>query len=104
MLRGEGDGARVPDSLQTHSYSPLRVFLSLWPLKSDQHVISPYIITPGSNIQVTRKEKMIINWRSSWLLNKFSSLAPKEMYREQYGEYAFWCWGYKGSKHEPVIF
>ena len=51
--------------------------------KSDQYSISPYIITPESYIQVTRIKKMIINQRSSWLLNKFSFSAPKEMYREQ---------------------
>ena len=31
---------------------------------SDWHLISPYIITPESNIKVTRIKKMIINWRS----------------------------------------
>ena len=36
-------------------------------------------------------KEMIINCRQSWLLNKFSFLAPWEMYREQYGEYAYWC-------------
>ena len=30
---------------------------------------------------------MITNFRNSWLLNKFSLLAPKEMYVEQYQEY-----------------
>ena len=50
--------------------------------KSDQHPISPYIISPESNIYVTRIEKMIINLRSSWLLNKFSLSVSKEMYRE----------------------
>ena len=30
---------------------------------------------------------MIMNFRNSWLLNKFSLLAPKEMYVEQYQEY-----------------
>ena len=64
--------------------------------KSDQHPISPYIISPESNIYVTRIEKMIINLRSSWLLNKFSLSASKEMYRAQYEEYVFWCWGVKG--------
>ena len=36
-------------------------------------------------------KEMITNCRQSWLLNKFSFLAPWEMYREQYGEYAYWC-------------
>ena len=34
---------------------------------------------------------MITNEKNSWLLNIFSLWAPKEMYREQYGEYAYWC-------------
>ena len=33
-------------------------------------------------------KEMITNKRSSWLVNKFSLLAPKEMYEEKYGEYA----------------
>ena len=35
---------------------------------------------------------MITHQRSSWLLNEFSLLAPHEMYRENYREYAYWCW------------
>ena len=31
---------------------------------SDWHLISPYIITPESNIKVRRIKEMIINWRS----------------------------------------
>ena len=34
---------------------------------------------------------MITNKRNSWLLNIFSLWAPKEMYREHYGENAYWC-------------
>ena len=64
--------------------------------ESDYHLISPFIITPESNIEVMRIKEMIINWRTSWLLNKFSLPAHKEIYREQYGEYAFWYWGVKG--------
>ena len=26
-----------------------------------------------------------------WLANKFSLSVPLEMYKEQYGEYAYWC-------------
>ena len=59
--------------------------------KSDQLMISPNNITLESNIKVTRIKEMITNWKSSWFLNKFSLLAPQEMYREQYGEYAYWC-------------
>ena len=64
--------------------------------ESDKHLISPFNITPESHIKVMRIKEMIINWRTSWLLNKFSLPAHKEIYREQFGEYAFWYWGVKG--------
>ena len=32
------------------------------------------------------------------MLNKFSLLVPKEMYREQYGEYAYWVLGVERLK------
>ena len=38
---------------------------------------------------VVRIKEMITNKRSSYLLNKFSSSAPWEIYRELYGEYAY---------------
>ena len=56
--------------------------------KSDQRPISPYNIIPELHIKVTRIKEMITNQRSSWLLNNFSLLAPKEIYREQYRENA----------------
>ena len=59
--------------------------------KSDQILISPYIITPESNIKAMRIKEMITNLESSWFSSKFSSSALEEMYREQYGEYANWC-------------
>ena len=34
------------------------------------------------------------------MLNKFSLSVPKEMYREQYGEYAYWVLGVKGWKQK----
>ena len=43
-------------------------------------------ITLESQIKV-RKKKVITNWRNSWLLHKFSSSAPWEAYREQWGEF-----------------
>ena len=67
------------------------ITLTLWSPKSDQHPISFNSITPESNIKVMRIKKMITNWRGSWLLNKFSLPALEEMYREHYGEYAYWC-------------
>ena len=50
----------------------------------------------GLNIKITRIKKMITNRRSSWLLYKFSSSTPHDMYREQNGECAYWCKGVKG--------
>ena len=41
-------------------------------------------------------KEMIHNLRSPWLWNKFSLSEPYEMYREQYGEYAYWCQGVEG--------
>ena len=45
-------------------------------LKSDQLLISPYNITPESNIKVMRIKEMITNQKGSWLSNKFSLSAP----------------------------
>ena len=59
--------------------------------KSDWLLIFPYIITLKSNIKVRRKKEVITNQGSYWLIDKFSLLAPQEMYREQNGEYAHWC-------------
>ena len=39
--------------------------------KSDQHLNSPYNITPESHVKVMRIKEMTTNWRSSWLLEKF---------------------------------
>ena len=58
--------------------------------ESDQYLISPFNIIPQSSIKVMRIKEMIINWRTSWLLNKFSFPAHQDMYGEQYGEYAYW--------------
>ena len=54
--------------------------------KSDQHLSSPYNKTPESRIKVTRIKEIITNWRSSRLLNNFSSSAPWEVFIEQYEE------------------
>ena len=64
--------------------------------QSDLLLIFPYSITLKSNVKVKRKKEMITNQGSYWLIDKFSLLAPQEMYREQYGEYAYWCWGVNG--------
>ena len=48
-------------------------------LKSDQHPISPYIITPETNIEVTRIQEMIMNQKNSSLLIQSSLSAPWEI-------------------------
>ena len=52
----------------------IQQFNTLTP-QSDWHLISPYHIPPESNIKVWRKKELITNYRSSWLLDKFSMLA-----------------------------
>ena len=37
-----------------------------------------------------RIKEMITNEINFWLEDKFSLAAPYKMYKEQYGEYAFW--------------
>ena len=49
--------------------------------KIDQHLISPYNITPESHIMTMRVKEMITHYKNSWLLNKLS--VPLEMYKEQ---------------------
>ena len=68
-------------------YTSERKNLNPLTLKSGQPLISPYNITPESNIKVTRIKEMITNLQNL-VLNKFSLSALQEMYREQYGEYA----------------
>ena len=67
-------GYRVDSSIQTKYYY-LHSINSLNP-KSNQHLISPYNITPESHIKVMRIKEMITNQRSFWLVNKFSLSAP----------------------------
>ena len=44
-----------------HSFHFVQDILTLCYLKSDKHLISPYNITPESNINVTRIKEMITN-------------------------------------------
>ena len=46
--------------------------------KGDQHLISLFSIIPESNIKVMRIKEMIINWKTSWLLNKFPLLRHQD--------------------------
>ena len=56
------------------------LYFSVNPLipKSDQHLISPFSIIPESNIKVMRIKEVIINWKTSWLLNKFPLLGHRD--------------------------
>ena len=56
-----------------------------------RHSIFPFSITLESNVKVMTIQEMITNLRSSRLLNKFSFSTSEEIYREKYGEYAYWC-------------
>ena len=69
--------------LMSTSFSMISWIIHLT-LESDQLLISPYNITPESNIKVTRIKEMITNLKSSWFLNKFLLSALQEMYREQW--------------------
>ena len=44
--------------------------------KSDKHLISPNSTTSESNIKVARMKEMVMNSRSSWLLDKLSLWEP----------------------------
>ena len=55
--------------------------------ESDQHLISPYSIMAESFIEIMRIKEMIATQRSF----EFSLLVLKETYREQKGEYGYWC-------------
>ena len=61
------------------------------PAPSVINIQFPFIISHLNNIHVfSAKIKEMIQFRCS-------SKAPKKMYREQYGEYAYWCKGVKGE-------
>ena len=63
-----------------------------------------YISSIKWNIKVTRKTEMITNWRGArWLRNKFFMSASWDMYGEQYGESAWWCWGVQGYETQPLL-
>ena len=66
--------------------------------KSYQHLNSPNSNTTEMFIKITRMKKMITNLGFFNLIIKFSFSVPKEKYREEYGEYEYWCWGVKGLK------
>ena len=62
------------------------------------HLISSQSITPQYHIEVKRIREMIISTKEAFdcLKIKFSLSVPKEIGREQYGEYAYWYKDVKG--------
>ena len=91
---GAGEGLPAMNQNLFMEYYNLHAVQTLtWTLHtmSDQLLISPYSLMAESNFRVFGEKEVITYYGSSWLLYKFSLSAPKELYREQYGEYA--CWG-----------
>ena len=70
------------ETLPTLVFAPLHWKVPRFILKDAQQYCS-YSDNAQSNIKVMRKMEM-----KPGLFNKFSSPVPREMYREQYGEYA----------------
>lgn len=54
-------------------------------------VIVLHGITAESNIKAMKIREMVASLRRFWLINKFSLSLPWEKYKEQYGEYVYWC-------------
>ena len=91
---GAGEGLPAMNQNLFMEYYNLHAVQTLtWTLQtmSDQLLISPYSLMAESNFKVFGEKEVITYYGSSWLLYKFSLSALKELYREQYGEYA--CWG-----------
>ena len=91
---GAGEGLPAMNQNLFMEYYNLHAVQTLtWTLHtmSDQLLISPYSLMAESNFKVFGEKEVIAYYGSSWLLYKFSLSALKELYREQYGEYA--CWG-----------
>ena len=59
--------------------------------------LTPCSITPTTIIELSWIIKIITNSRSSRLLKKFSLSASEQMCKEKFVEYAYWCYGVKGS-------
>ena len=64
------------------SSTPFNQPFKHWGWILEHYAISPYRHTTKSFIKIKRKKEMITNLRSFWLLNEFSFLATKEMYRK----------------------
>ena len=79
-----------PSSALGVSIDILLMIINPYTPKSDDHLISE------SHMQVLRIEEMITDWGSSWLIIQILPVSTLGMYREQYGEYAYWCQGVEG--------
>ena len=66
-----------------------RMDLPLTP-KRDQHLISPYNITPWSNIKVKRIKRNDQQLKFL-IVTQILHVSALGNIREQYGEYAYWC-------------
>ena len=53
--------------MSLHTQCHLACHIEPFDLKSDQHLVSPYNITPESYSKVMRIKEMISNLRGSWL-------------------------------------
>ena len=75
-------------SVQSKRHDPYQRILADKPFdpKNDQHLISPYKISPESNVKVTRIMEMITNLGNSRLLKIKKTLC---LHREQNGEYVY---------------
>ena len=74
-----------PSSALGVSIDILLMIINPYTPKSDDHLISE------SHMQVLRIEEMITDWGSSWLIIQILPVSTLGMYREQYGEYTYWC-------------
>ena len=57
--------------------------------KSDWHLISPYCITPESNVKVMRIKELITYKKKLLIFRQILLISTLEMFREQYGEYGY---------------
>ena len=72
---------QLPVKWKDLNFGPL-LCVNLWTLNSDDHLISPGIITPESNTKVIIIKERFTKSTMSWLLDEFSFQVPQEIYRE----------------------
>ena len=59
--------------------------------RSAWHLISPWDITTESHSDVMRIKEMITNKRTFFIGKQILLVSILKMYKEQFGEYAYWC-------------